>query len=108
MTELDPHETGIDNLLRRSMSAPAPTLPPNFDQRVMRELSQGSRRLDRYRTILLACYGLISVVVSAAIMRSQGLNWTPIAITILGPLALLAAASWAWRASQTTASHRSF
>ena len=101
MTEQDPYETGIDNLLRRSMNAPAPSLPPDFDQQVMRELRRSTRHLDRYRTILLACYGLISVVVSAATMRSQGLSWTPIAITILGPLALLAVVAWAWRANQT-------
>ena len=38
MSEMEPREAGIDNLLRRSMAAPVPSLPPDFDQRFMREL----------------------------------------------------------------------
>jgi len=79
----------MDRLLRRSMAAPVPSLPPDFDQRVMRELRK-PQPLDRYRRILLAGYGLTSVAASVLIMRSQGLDWGPIALMILGPLALLA------------------
>ena len=92
MTEMEPIETGIDRLLRRSMAAPVPTLPPDFDQRVMRELGQSSKGLDRYGRILLTGYGLTSIVASAVIMRGQGLGWAAIVVMILGPLALVAAA----------------
>jgi hypothetical protein len=112
---MDPHEAGIDRLLRRSMASPVPVLSPDFDQRLMNELRQSlgqqsptgkiSSPLDRYRQVLLASYGLISVVVSAAIMRAQGLGWGPIAGTILVPLALVAVVSAARRASLTTLRH---
>jgi hypothetical protein len=123
MTELDPHAAEIarqveiatqdkmDSLLRRSLPAPVPILPPDFDQRLMRQVmrdvghsspgnsspNQRSQPLHRYRRILLAGYGLTSVVVSAVVMRGQGLGWGAISVMILSPLALLAAARWARR-----------
>jgi hypothetical protein len=103
--EMEPHEARIDGLLRRSMAAPVPTLPPDFDQRLMREMNRGSQPLDRYRQILLAGYALTSVVVSAVVMRGQGLAWEPISVMILAPLALIAAARWAQRATHTTTGH---
>ena len=102
MSEMEPREAGIDSLLRRSMAAPVPGLPPDFDQRFMRELRQSSPVLDRYRRILLICYGLLSAVTSAAVMRGQGLGWGATAVTILGPLALIAAVPWVRRATQAT------
>jgi hypothetical protein len=91
---MEPHEgidnLRIDNLLRRSMAAPVPSLPPDFDRRVMRKLDRKSQPLDRYFRILMTGYGLLSVVVSASVMRGQGLGWGAIAVTILAPLALLA------------------
>jgi len=91
VTEMEPRETGIDSLLRRSMAAPVPSLPPDFDQRLMREVRRGSQPLDRGGRLLLAGYGVLSAVVSAEVMRSQGLAWDGIAVMTLGPLALVAA-----------------
>ena len=105
MTEMEPREAGIDSLLRRSMAAPVPTLPPDFDQRLMRELRQSPQVLDRHSRILLTCYGLISVVVSAVVMRGQGLDWEAIAAMILVPFAVIATAPWARRATPTTMRH---
>jgi hypothetical protein len=105
VTEMGPHEAGIDSLLRRSLVAPVPTLPPDFDQRLMRELRQGSQVPDQYRRILLAGYGLISVVTSAVVMRGQGLDWRTIAVMTLGPLALVATVPLARRATQTSMRH---
>jgi len=93
VTEMEPRETGIDSLLRRTMAAPVPSLPPDFEQGVMRELRQDLQVPDRYRRILLNGYGLISVVTSAEVMRGQGLDWGPIAVMILGPLTLVVAAA---------------
>ena len=105
MTEMQPREAEIDNLLRRSMAAPVPSLPSDFDQRLMREVRRGSQPLDRYRRILLAGYGLIAAVTCGVVMRGQGLDWGAIAVTILGPLALVAAARWTRRGTYTTMRH---
>ena len=90
-TEMDPREAGIDNLLRSSMAAPVPSLPSDFDQRLMRQVRCTSQPLDRYRRILLTSYGVVSVLASAVAMRGQGLDWGPIAGMILVPLAVVAA-----------------
>ena len=105
MTEMEPRETGIDSLLRRSMAAPVPSLPPDFDQRLMRELHRSSQPLDRYRRMLLTGYGVISVVTSTVVMRGQGLEWGTVAMLILGPLAVFATVSWARRTIPTTMRH---
>ena len=105
VTEMEPRETGIDSLLRRSMAAPVPSLSPDFDQRLMREVNRSSQPRDRYRRILLTGYGLVSVVTSALVMRGQGLDWGAMAVMILGPLALVATVPWARRAIHTTMRH---
>jgi hypothetical protein len=105
VSEKEPREAGIDILLRRSMAAPVPSLPPDFDQRLMREVGRGSRPLDRYRRLLLTGYGLTSVVASALVMRGHGLDWGAIAVVIVGPLALVEAARRARRATYTTMEH---
>ena len=102
MTEMEPRGEGIDKLLRRSMAAPVPSLPPDFDQRVMRELRRSSQPLDRFRRTLLIGYGLMSVVASAVVMRGQGLDWGPIAALILAPLAVVAAIPLVRRAAHIT------
>jgi hypothetical protein len=91
VTEMDPRDARIDSLLRRSMAGPVPSLAPDFDQRLLRQVHRGSQPLHRYRRILLTGYGLTSATVSALVMRSQGLHWGTISVLILGPLALLAA-----------------
>lgn len=96
-----PHmEDGIDRLLRRSMAAPVPSLPADFDRRVMQKVGRSTRPLDRYRRILVGGYGLVSVVVSAILMRGQRLDWDVVSGTILATLALIAIARPAWRAGQ--------
>jgi hypothetical protein len=81
----------IDRLLRTSMAAPIPSVPADFDQRVMREVHRTSAPLDRYGRTLLAGYGVASAVVSAVVMRGQGLGWGAVAGMILAPLVLLGA-----------------
>jgi len=53
MTEKEPREAEIESLLRRSMAAPVPSLPPDFDQRLMRQVRRSSSSLDRYDRLLL-------------------------------------------------------
>ncbi|HVO98064.1 MAG TPA: hypothetical protein VMT15_08350 [Bryobacteraceae bacterium] len=83
MSNMDHSEAEIDNLLRRSLAAPVPSLPPNFKLR---------RPSERPRRILLASYGLMSAAVSIVVMRGQGLGWGLIAAMTLGPLAIIEAA----------------
>ena len=99
---MEPDEGGIDRLLRRSIAVPIPSLPPDFDQRLMCEVRRRSQPLDRYRRILLTGYGLVSVVVCVVVMRGQGLDWGVVSGTILAPLSLFAIANSSWRAAHTT------
>ena len=101
MTEMEHNETGIDSLLRRSLAEPVPTLPPDFDRRLLREVRRRSQPLGRFGQILLTAYGLVSVITCALVMRGQGLDWGAIAVIVLGPLALIPAAGWVQRAQKT-------
>jgi hypothetical protein len=105
MSDIGAREAKMDSLLRRCMAAPVPSLPPDFDQRLMSEVLRSSQPLDRSRRILLTGYGLTSVVASAVVMRGQGLDWGVISVMTLGPLALVAAARWAWHAAYTPMGH---
>jgi len=89
---MDPREAEIDSLLRRSMAAPVPRLPPDFDQVLSREVRRRSQGPDRYGQILLAGYGVMSAAVCVVVMHGQGLGWGVIAAMTLGPLAMLEAA----------------
>lgn len=100
--QMEPKEQEIDRLLRRSMAAPVPSLPRDFDQRVVREARRSSQPLGQYHRVLLTGYGLVSVMVSALVMRGQGLDWSVISATILAPLALVAIARAAWRTRHRT------
>ncbi|HLK03274.1 MAG TPA: hypothetical protein VKT53_02455 [Candidatus Acidoferrum sp.] len=105
MSERETREAEIESLLRRSMAAPVPSLPPNFDERVLRELREDSQKRERYRRILAAGYGLVSAVTCATIMRGQGLNWGAIGVAILVPLVLVAIVPLARRASHAGLPH---
>lgn len=86
MIEMDPNQDAMDRLLQRSLAAPAPSLPPDFEQRLTRELRRRSQPLDRSGRLLLAGYGLLSAAVCAVLMRAQGMHWLPIALLTLSPL----------------------
>jgi hypothetical protein len=96
VTEMGPREAEIDSLLRRSMAAPIPSVPSDFDARVVRQAYRSSEPLHRYGRVLLSGYCLLSVAVSAVVMRGEGLNWGVIAGMTLAPL-VLTAAGVAWR-----------
>jgi hypothetical protein len=89
MSEMDPREAEIDSLLRQSMAAPIPRLPPDFNQILSREMPRRSQPPNQYGRILLAGYGVISAAASIVVMRGQGLGWGVIAAMTLGPLAML-------------------
>jgi hypothetical protein len=95
---MEPRQDKMDRLLRRSMATPVPSLPLDFDQRLMREVLPGSQQLSRHRQVMLGGYGLVSIVVSVVLMHGQGLGWGVIAGLILAPLALIATVRLADRA----------
>jgi hypothetical protein len=76
-----PEPIEIEALLRESMQAAAPPkLTPTFTQRVTtrlrpRQLSTGAKRTLRF-------YALAAVVVSVAVMWSQGVEWSLIAVSL--------------------------
>jgi hypothetical protein len=84
----------MDRLLRTSLAAPIPTLPPNFDQRVLREVNRSAQPLNPYARNLLVAYAVVSVIASAVVMRGQGLAWNGVALTTFAPLALVATVAW--------------
>ena len=98
MIEMESRDAEMDDLLRRSLAAPIPNLPSDFEQRLLGEVRGDSRAPRRYREFLLGGYSLTSVAVCAALMREQGLDWAAIAAFTLTPLTLIAAARPAWRA----------
>jgi hypothetical protein len=101
MTEMDAPQVEMDSLLRRTLAAPAPALPKDFDARLMRELRRRSRPMEGPRRFLFAGYGLSSALVCAAIMRGQGLPWGEVIGMTLAPVALAAAVGATWRAVMT-------
>ena len=101
MSEMDPRDAEIDGLLRRSMAAPVPNLPGDFEHRLIGELRRRSERLERWRRVLLGGYGVTSVFVSAAAMLEQGLDWGTISATIFAPLVLVAGAVLVKRRAET-------
>ena len=91
MTEMEPRESGIDGLLRRTLAGPAPELPADFDRRVLRELRRSSQGAGRRGRILLTSYGVVSAITSAVVMGSEGLGWEAIVVLVLSAAALVAA-----------------
>jgi hypothetical protein len=89
---MEPEQAGIDRVLRQSLGTPAPGLSADFEKRLMREVQRDSPARARYRRALLAGYGVVSAVTCAGLMRGQGMEWGPIALLTLGPLAVAAAA----------------
>ena len=79
------------------MAAPVPTLAPNFEQRVMREIQRTAQPLSRNARILLIAYAFVSVLASAVVMRGQGLRWQVIAATLLAAVASIPPLGWTRR-----------
>ena len=105
MTETDAPQVEMDSLLRRTLAAPAPALPKDFDARLMCELRRRSRPMEGPSRFLLAGYGLTSALVCVAIMRGQGLPWGGVIGMILATVALAAVVGAAWRAVITAKRH---
>jgi hypothetical protein len=83
------NDVEMDSLLRRSMAAPIPRLSPEFHQRLSGELRRRSQPPGKFGPLLLVAYAVLSAVISASVMRSQGLGWPVIATLSLAPLAMI-------------------
>ena len=109
MTEMEPRPQAngaINGLLRSSMAAPVPSLPPDFERRVLRAVSRHSEQRDGYYRKLLTGYCLVSVLVSAAVMRSQGLPWYAVAVSLIAPLVMIVVVRSVRRETQAATSRR--
>ena len=91
MTEMEPQQDTMDRFLRRSMTAPIPSLPSNFDQRVLREARRRADPRDPQRNLVLAGYGVVSAVACVIILHGQGLGWGATMGMTLAPMAVVAA-----------------
>ena len=100
MTEMEPHDEEMDRLLLQSMRAPVPTLPSNFDRRVLRAVNRDSSLVERYRWMLVTVYAVVSALTSLLIMHSAGIRWLPIMV-ILALLTLISVAMPAWKRKRT-------
>lgn len=77
----------MDQLLSQAMSAPAPTLSSDFDQRLTRRMPA---RLDRRRRLILIAYAVVALVVSVWSMLAVGLGWSMVAGFVFVPLGVVA------------------
>ncbi len=71
----------FETLLRDSLAtAGPPRLTPAFTERVTTQLRP--RRLSAEGRRALSLYGLAAAIVSIAVMRSQGVEWSAIAVSL--------------------------
>jgi hypothetical protein len=87
MTEMDPRDAAIEGRLRRAMTAPIPTLSPEFHANLSSKLRRRSEGPEPFGRILLVVYAGVSAVVSTLVMRGQGLGWAVIGVMAMGALA---------------------
>ncbi len=89
MNEMEPWEEDIEILLRHSMSSAAPDLSQDFEIALMTKLDLATKRLDKFRRVMICGYILVSALASVVIMRGEGLHWAAIGALLLGPATLL-------------------
>ena len=79
----------MDALLREAMGRmPPPDLPSAFDRKLAERLQpQGLSASGRW---IMGIYALLGFVVCIGVMRNQSIDWLPIGIAILAPLAVVA------------------
>lgn len=80
----------MDELLRRSMSAPVPRLSADFEPRLARALQRRAAPPHPFGQRLLSSYAAVSALVSVVVMQGQGLEGTVIASTMIGATLVLA------------------
>ena len=89
MSDPDPPDALMDNLLRRSMAGPVPRPSPDLEKRVSRAVRRRARPSLTITRNLLVGYAAVSVLTSVIVMRGQGLGWGMIAVMTLSSLLAL-------------------
>ena len=89
MSDPDPRDARMDDLLRRSMAAPVPRPSPDLEKRVSRALRRRARPSLTITRNLLVGYAAVSTLTSIIVMRGQGLGWGTIAAMTLTSLLVL-------------------
>jgi hypothetical protein len=89
MSDPDPRDALMDNLLRRSMAGPVPRPSPDLEKRVSRAVRRRARPSPTITRNLLAGYVVVSALTSVIVMRGQGLGWGMVAVMTLSPLFVL-------------------
>lgn len=85
-----PESETIDRLLRRSMAAEsAPTLSPEFEQRLAKRLRP--RRLSPKSRYFLLGYSLFGISISFWTMHAAGMDWRLAGLSVLVPLVIAGA-----------------
>lgn len=98
MSDPDPRDARMDDLLRRSMAAPVPRPSPDLEKRVSRAVRRRARPSLTLTRNLLVGYAAVSALTSVLVMRGQGLGWGMIAVMTLSPLLVLGLPSRLWGA----------
>lgn len=89
MTDHTPQPPSIDEILRRSLATPTPTLPADFHARILHHTQSQPPRRAQLRRQILTAYALAAAFTSATLLHAQGLSW-PITLSFtLAPLALI-------------------
>jgi hypothetical protein len=88
---------GMDQLLRKTMSAPAPVLPPNFERNLERKINARPPRLASTGQRVLSIYALATLLISILAMRVAGVDWPWIALAITAPAMVSGMLVWVLR-----------
>ena len=91
---------GMERLLRETMSAPAPLLPPNFERNLERKMNADPPRLTSTGQRVLIIYALAALVISVLAMRLAEVDLPWIALAITAPVMVSGTLVWALRIRQ--------
>lgn len=77
----------MDRLLSQALSAPVPSLSPDFDRRLARQLRP--TRISRAGRLVLALYAVFAIAVSVWMMREASIGWNLVAAATLVPAVIV-------------------
>lgn len=75
MNELEFNDEQMDELLKRQLQGPVPSLSTTFDEQLLERMEQRTLPQPSVLKILLWGYPLVSILISVFSMRSVGLTW---------------------------------
>lgn len=94
-------QESMDALLRDAMGrTPRPALSPSFERRLAARVRP--RRMGPRGRRLMTLYAVTMLALSVAVMRSQSIEWSLIALAIVAPGALVTSVAMSGRARRRT------